>query len=91
MPAVAAAPAKPQVAERAPPVTELPADIQAALPKLVVNGSVYSDKPAERLLILNGQPVHEGESPAPELVLERLEAGSAIFRFRSTRFTLGLQ
>jgi general secretion pathway protein B len=79
------------VAERTPTAGELPADIQAALPKLVVNGSVYSDKPAERLLILNGQPVHEGDSPAPDLVLERIEAGQAIFRFRSSRFTLGLQ
>ncbi len=69
-------------------MSELPADLRSALPPLVVNGSVYAGQAAERLLILNGQPLHEGDTVAPDLVLEQIQLQSVVLNLRGTRFSL---
>ena len=69
-------------------MTDLPPDLRAALPKMQVNGTVYSPKAADRLLILNCQALHEGDSAGPDLVLEQIQPQSAVFRLRGTRFSL---
>jgi general secretion pathway protein B len=69
-------------------MSELPADLRSALPPLVVNGSVYAGQAAERLLILNGQPLHEGDTVALDLVLEQIQLQSAVLNLRGTRFSL---
>ena len=39
------------------------------LPKLAISGSVYSEDPASRFLIVNGEVLHEGAKLGAELVL----------------------
>ncbi len=73
---------------RTPTLNELPESLRGALPKLVVNAALYSGNATERLLIINGQPQHEGDTLAPELLLERIDAQSAVLRFRGTAFSL---
>lgn len=77
-------------AAAAPPPTlgELPEDIRRTVPKLVVSGSVYSTNPGQRILIINGQVLNEGATLAPDLVLERIGANSAVLSVRGTRFRL---
>jgi general secretion pathway protein B len=84
---VAAAPAA-SAGTRIPTQDELPADIRAQVPKLVVGGSIYSESAASRFLILNGQIVHENEKVMPELVLEQIKLKSAVLRYRNQRFTI---
>ncbi len=71
-----------------PPLGDLPEDIRRTVPKLVVNGSVYSTNPAQRILIVNGQVLNEGATLAPDLVLETIGAKSAVLNLRGTRFRL---
>src|SRR4051812_18440081 len=44
-------------AERIYAQTELPQDVQQALPKLAISGGVYSENVAQRMLIVGGQVV----------------------------------
>ena len=69
-------------------LAELPLELRNALPKLVVNGAMYANRAQDRLLILNGQPLHEGDTIAPDLVLEQVQPQSAILNLRGTRFLL---
>lgn len=85
----------PDEARKAPPATpspalsELPPDIRQAVPKLVISGAIYSETAAHRMLIINGQVFHEGESPAPNLELEQIRPKTAVFNFKGQRFSMG--
>jgi general secretion pathway protein B len=71
-----------------PLLAELPDDIRSQIPALTVNGAVYSDNPAQRLLLLNGQVLSQGSLVVPDLTLERIGANTSEFSFRGTRFRL---
>jgi general secretion pathway protein B len=89
-PALAASPPAPAAAapDRLLSVNELPADVQRDLPKLAISGGVYSDNPAQRMLIVNGQVVGEGAEPAPGVVLELIRAKTAVLRYRGYRYAV---
>jgi len=87
--ATAAAPAPAATRGNAVPnVKDLPPDVRAQLPRLAVAGSVYSETPSARMVILNGQVFHEGEKPAPDTVLEQIRLKSAILNFRGQRYEI---
>ena len=69
-------------------MAELPSALQRELPPLVIGGSMYSDNPAERMLLVDKRLLHEGDEVAPNLVLEKLMPKEAILRFRGTRFRI---
>ena len=89
---VATSPARPAVR----PVTEgpvyllkdLPGDIRAALPAVVVGGASYSENPSSRMLIINGQIYHEGDKLTPELTLQQIQLRSAVLSFRGYRYAI---
>ena len=100
-PAAASDPAAARAAMPAPPVSpaanadarvygqsELPQDIRRQLPTLSIGGSMYSDHPSSRMLIVNGQLVHEGDTLAPGLSLEQIKLKSAILRFKGYRYEI---
>jgi len=64
---------------------QLPPDIRAALPQIVIGGNMYSPDPAARSLIVNGQLVREKDRLTPELSLEEIKLRAAIFNFRGYR------
>ena len=74
--------------DRIPPLSELPENVRRGLPALTVSGATYSETPAHRMLIVNGQVVREGEEPVPGVVLERIQLKSAILRFRGLRYSV---
>lgn len=84
VPAVAA----PTVAAVAPLLSELPTDIRSQIPALAISGSVYSDNPSQRLLLVNGQVLPQGSQVAPDVTLVEIHRGSSEFSFRGTRFRL---
>lgn len=83
-----APPAAAASAARIYAVAELPAEIRNQLPQVAVGGSAYSSKPANRILIVNGQVLHEGERIAPELTLQQIKVKSAVLAFRGYRYEL---
>jgi general secretion pathway protein B len=81
--AVSAAPAP---VHEVPKLSELPDALQRKVPKLSVTGSVYSDNPAQRLLVVNGQVLTQGSHMGPELRLEEIGVKSSVFSYAGTRF-----
>ena len=76
------------VTPAAPLLAELPQDVRQQIPALAVNGAVYSENPAQRLLLVNGQVLSQGSLAAPDLTLERIGANTSDFSFRGTRFRI---
>ncbi len=96
-PAAAARPAAPAPASAATPtipriasLAELPPELRSGLPALAFGGSIYSGTPANRLLIVNGQLMHEGESLVPGVTLEQIKPKAAVLVIRGQRFEIGL-
>lgn len=75
-------------ASRVVPVAELPDEVRRELPSLSIGGAMHSDVPANRMLVLNGSVFHEGDQPAPGLVLEEIKLKSATFRFKAHRYSV---
>ena len=83
-PAPASTPAS--AVERIYAVSELPEDVRRSLPALPIGGAMYSKNAADRMLIVGGQILHEGDTIAPELKLEQIRLKSAVFRYKSYRY-----
>lgn len=60
--------------------------VRRQIPALTVNGAVYSDNPAQRLLLVNGQVLSQGSAAAPDVTLEIIQSASSEFSFKGTRF-----
>jgi general secretion pathway protein B len=86
---VASAPAAP-APQRVASLAELPADVRAGLPALAFGGSIYSNTPANRLLIVNGQLLHEGDALGPGATLEQIKPKAAVINVRGQRFEIAL-
>lgn len=66
--------------------SELPAHIQRDLPKLVIGGAMYSETPANRMLIINSQVFHEGDKLTSDLVLQEIRLKSAVLKYKGYRY-----
>jgi len=65
---------------------ELPEDVRRDLPRIAFNGSSYSGDAASRMVMVNGQIFHEGDSLGAGLVLEKINRRSAVLSFRGWRY-----
>ena len=82
-----AAPAKaPATLAALPLLSELPEELRRQVPPLTITGAVYSENPAQRLLLVNNLVLTQGALAAPELTLEEIRPRSSVFSFRGTRF-----
>jgi general secretion pathway protein B len=82
----AAAPAP--AATPAPLLSELPDATRREIPPLTISGAVYSENPAQRLLLVNGQVLNQGSQVAPDLTVVEIRSNMSEFSFRGTRFRL---
>ncbi len=82
-----AAAANPPAAAAALPPT-LTAEQRRDWPPLAVGGSVWSDTPSARFVILGGQVVREGESTADGVLVERITPKAVVLRWRDQRGSL---
>ena len=92
-PSPAALPAAVQASAAPPkavPLQQLAAELRRELPPLVVGGSVWSDNPGSRFVVLDGQVAHEGDTLAPGLVLERIQPKAVLLRWRDMRLEIKL-
>jgi general secretion pathway protein B len=93
VPAKAAAPAPaPAAASPVEPrvmtLAELPDSVRREIPELTFGGAMYSEKKASRMLIVNGQLLHEGDKAAPGVTLEQIRLKSAVFEYKGTRYSM---
>lgn len=62
--------------------------LPASAPKLLVSGSTFSDNPAYRMLILNGQVFREGDSLGNDLRLDQIRLKAAVVSFQGQQYSL---
>ena len=55
---------------------------------MAISGAVYSDNPAQRLLLVNGQVLNQGNQVAPDLTVVEIRSNISEFSFRGIRFRL---
>lgn len=84
-PAPAATPA-PTPEAPIPRLAELPESTRRELPRLAISGSVYSDDPASRFVMINGEVQREGAQLGAHLVLEQIRPRELVLRFKGQRF-----
>ena len=84
MPPVVAAPASAPI----PTLAELPESLRRSLPPLKIGGSMYSDTPSARMLIINSVVYHEGDALGAGLLLETIGTRKAQLSYNGQRFTL---
>jgi len=70
---------------------ELPADIRAGLPNISVSLHAYSSKSDNRMAIVNGKTLQEGDALTPGLILERITPEDMVFTYRGYHFRQGVQ
>jgi general secretion pathway protein B len=75
--------------ERIYAMADLPEAIRRDLPKLAFGGATYSSDAASRMVILNGQVFHEGDTVARDLQLQTVKRKSAVLAFRGYRYEMG--
>jgi general secretion pathway protein B len=89
--AAAPAPIAPTAAPtRVASLADLPVEARRGLPPLAFGGSIYSNTPANRLLIVNGQLMHEGDALGPGVALEQIKPKAAVLNIGGQRFEIGL-
>lgn len=71
-----------------PGLDALPAAERAALPPLKLSMHVYADTPAQRFVILDGQRLVEGASPASGVVLEEIRRDGLVLSVNGQRLLL---
>jgi general secretion pathway protein B len=66
----------------------LPDSLRHELPTLTFGGASFSKDPASRMVIFNGRVFHEGDTLAPQLVLEQIKLKSAVLSYKGYRYEL---
>jgi len=84
----AAGASKPAAEARVFALAELPDAIRRELPKLTMGGAMYSDSPASRMVIVNGQVLHEGDKLSADLSLVKIQLKAAVFAYKGYRYEM---
>lgn len=74
---------------RIPTLQELSPGARQQLPSLAVSGASYSADPAYRMVIVNGQVLHEGEQAANGVLLESIAPRQVVFKGLGLRWIQG--
>jgi len=72
-------------------ISELPPAIQQSIPRMAISVHAYSPKPQDRVAMINGRMLREGQELAPGLRLEQVTPDGMIFSFGGYHFHRGLQ
>ncbi len=70
-----------------PDLSALPLAVRQSLPPLVLNMHLYRSTPSERVVILDGKRLHEGES-AGELQVAEIRSDGVVLVAQGQRFLL---
>jgi len=78
-----------EVGNRIYKVSELPEDVRRDFPKFSVNGAMYSERAADRMVVFNGQIFHEGDALGKGVMLKQIRLKSTVLEFRGYRIEVG--
>lgn len=84
-PPLTSPPSTPQLTS-IPLLADLAQDMRSQIPKVTISGSVYSEIPSQRRLLVNNLVLAQGNLITPELKLEEIQTHSSLFSFKGTRF-----
>jgi general secretion pathway protein B len=73
------------VASAVVPLSRLSPDERREWPAFVLGGGIWSESPASRFVLVDGQVRREGDTLAPGLVLEQIDRKSVVLRWRDRR------
>ena len=65
---------------------KLPDELRRELPTLAFGGASYSKDPSSRMVIFNGRVFHEGDTIAPQLVLDQIRPKAAVFSYKGYHY-----
>ena len=89
VPAAPVAPSGPVAAPTATvPAVDVATPPAVEAPKLQIQVVVYSDVPAERMVIIDGRRYAEGEKVDADTIVERITPDGAVVTRRGQRFAL---
>ena len=72
-------------------LNELPPALQQEIPNISISFHVYSSKPRDRRVMINGEMVGQGEQLASGLSLEEITPDGVIFGYKGYRFRRGVR
>jgi general secretion pathway protein B len=67
----------------------LPDSLRHELPTLAFGGASYSKDPSSRMVIFNGRVFHEGDTIAPQLVLQQIKLKAAVMTYKGYHYEIG--
>ena len=79
-----------QEIRQVPGLSELPPDVQQAIPNMVFAGHVYSSNPAQRSIIINGYAMSEGDVVVGNLKVKQITRDGVIFDYQSQLFRVNI-
>jgi general secretion pathway protein B len=74
--------------ESLPLLSQLPELIQREVPPVAIKGFMYSQNPADRILVVGSNFHHEGDELAAGVKLEKLLPNAAILNFKGFRYRI---
>jgi general secretion pathway protein B len=73
---------------RLPTLAELPDALRRELPALSLGGAVYAEQATQRMVIVNGQVLREGDRLNADLQVQEIRLKSVVFSLRGQRFEM---
>src|SRR5690606_875718 len=70
------------------PFAALPDEVQTTLQPLVLNMHAYADSAAQRLVVINLAPYHEGDVLRAGLTVQTITPDGVVLDYQGTRFFL---
>ena len=74
--------------QKVPDRSELPLEVQQEIPEISIAGHIYSNAPASRIVNINGQVRHEGETVAGVLKLDEITENGIVLSYKGYRFRM---
>lgn len=74
--------------QRVPERSELPLEVQQEIPEISIAGHIYSNATASRIVNINGQVRHEGETVAGGLKLDEITENGIVLSYKGYRFRM---
>jgi general secretion pathway protein B len=72
-------------------LVEAPDEVRRLIPPLVISGAVHSNERSQRMVIANGQVLHEGDAWGSEaVVIDEIRPRSVVLKVRGQRVMLPL-
>lgn len=71
-------------------LSELPLSVQQSLPPVNIEGHIYDENPAMRMIIVNGKIRHEKQAVANSLKLEEITPDGVILSYQGHVFHMGV-